>query len=368
MLETRGGRNLFYIAGLPIFLLQLRSFDWRWLKDSHLLQIALAYLGYFLLSGLWSSGLSWASFADLLRVSLLLALFFLITVQLGMRASRFAERAFQWYAVAAGASLVGVFAAAALGLQPFGPRFSGLGLAEHPIIGATLYGAALLMVAFELLPKATDRRLQLLWLSVIALCAAFMLLSGSRGPLLALAAALAVGFVIADRRAVLGVAILIAAGIAAGTIFDLDPIVLLYERVPSAHFEIWRETVAAIAERPVFGHGSLVDVMFEGRARPARSPHNLVLANQFYGGIPATALLAGLLLLALRQAFHAWGAGKPVYLVLLVFAFVASLFDTRSLVQNLGREWVTFWLPIALLAAHELLRRRGECHEERPVS
>jgi O-antigen ligase len=358
VLETRGHRNLFYIVGLPIFLLQLRRFDWRWLKGSILLQITLVYLSYFLLSGLWSDGLSWASFADLLRVSLLLLLFLLITLQLCMRDGRFAGRTFQWYAAAAGASLVVVFAVAALGLRPSGPRFSGIGLAEHPIIGATLYGVALLLAAFELLPRTTDRRLRLFWLLVIALCAAFMLLSGSRGPLFALAAALAVGLAIADRRAAMVVAALVAAGIAASALFDFHPVVILYERAQSGHFEIWQQTVAAIAERPLFGHGSLVNVMFEGKYGPVRSPHNLVLANQLYGGIPATVLLASLLLLALRQACHALRAGKPIYLVLLVFAFVASLFDTRSLVLNLGREWVTFWLPIALLAAQELLRRR----------
>jgi hypothetical protein len=37
---------------------------------------------------------------------------------------------------------------------------------------------------------------------------------------------------------------------------------------------------------------------------------------------------------------------------------VAALFDTRSLVQNLGREWITLWLPIALLAGQQLRDRR----------
>ena len=47
----------------------------------------------------------------------------------------------------------------------------------------------------------------------------------------------------------------------------------------------------------------------------------------------------------------------PIYLVLLVFGVSAALFDTRSLVQNLGREWITLWLPLALLAARELRQR-----------
>ena len=201
--------------------------------------------------------------------------------------------------------------------------------------------------------------MRLVWLAVIVLSAVFMLVSGSRGPLLALAAALLVGLVIADRRAALGVAALLVAGIAAGALLDLRPIEILYERGQSGHFEIWQQALAAIAERPWFGHGSLVDIDFVAPHGPGRSPHNLLLANQLYGGLPATLLLVALLLLAGRQGWRAARAGEPVYLVLLVFGCAASLFDTRSLVQNLGREWITLWLPIGLLSARESLQRRA---------
>jgi O-antigen ligase len=357
VLETRLHRNLFYAVALPVFLLQLTAVDWRRLTDSAIAKLALGYLAYFLLSGLWSDGFSWAAFADLLRVSLLLLLFVLITLQLGTRSSGFPDRLFVWFAASAGASLVAVFTAAALGLLPFGLRFTGFGLTAHPIVGATLYGVALLVAAFELLPRAAGWHTRLAWLAVVALCAAFMLLSGSRGPLLALAAALVVGVAVADRRAALGVLLLVAAAIAAGVLSDLRPIEILYERGQSGHFEIWQQALSAIAERPWLGHGSLVDIDFVGKHGPGRSPHNLLLANQLYGGLPATLLLAALLLLATRQAWQAQRGGRPVYLVLLVFGLAASLFDTRSLVQNLGREWITLWLPIGLLAAQDALRR-----------
>src|SRR5690606_29974064 len=136
-------------------------------------------------------------FADLLRVSLLLLLFFAITLHLAGSDGRFAGRLFFWIAAIAGASLLAVFAATALDLLPFDGRFGGFGLTDHPVIGGTLYGFALLVAAFGLLPHAGDLRRRLACLAVVALCAAFMLLSGSRGPLLALAAALAVGFAVA---------------------------------------------------------------------------------------------------------------------------------------------------------------------------
>ena len=358
MLDTRLLRNLFYVAGVPLFVLALPGIDWSRHATCTIARLTLVYLGYFIASGLWSNGLSLQSFADLLRVGLLLLLFLVTTLHLTARHGRFTGRLFFWIAASAGASLVAVFVAAAVGLLPFGARFTGFGLTDHPIIGSTLYGFALLLAAFELLPRAAALRWRIAWLAVIALCAAFMLLSGSRGPLLALAVALAVGFVMADRRMALAVAALVVAGIGAGALFDFYPIEILYERDQSGHFEIWRQALAASAERPWLGHGSLADIDFEGKHGPGRSPHNLPLANQFYGGLAATILLAGLLLTAARQGWRAVRAGKPIYLVLLAFGFTASLFDTRSLVQNLGREWITVWLPIALLAGQESVRRR----------
>ncbi len=350
---------MFYVLGVPLFLLHLRSFDWRWLRDSVIAQLALTYLGYFLLSALWSDGLTWQSITDLLRVSVLVLLFLVTTLQMGVRNPHFPDRLFLCYAVIAGVSLIVDFGAAAFGLLPFGERFTGVGLATHPIIGATLYGVALLLSAFALLPRATTWRLRLAWLAVIALCAAFMVLSGSRGPLIALAAALAVGFAIAHRRAAVLVLVLVVCGIGIGVLFNFQPVELLYQREQSGHFGIWQQVLAAIAERPWFGYGSLADMTFEVSTGSFRSPHNLPLANQFYGGLPATILLAGLLLAAARQSWRSARAGEPIYLVLLAFGLVASLFDTRSLVQNLGREWITLWLPIALLAAQEVPLRRA---------
>jgi O-antigen ligase len=359
-LDTRAHRNLFYIAVLPVLLLNLPRIEWRRIGQSRIAQLALAYLAYFVASALWSDGLSSAAFADLLRVTLLALLFFIVTLHLGVNDARFAERLFAGYAAAAGVSLLAVFGATALGLLPTDLRFTGFGLAGHPIIGATLYGVALLAAAFALLPRAADWRLRVAWLGVIALCVAFMLLSGSRGPLLALAAALTAGLVIADRRLALAVAALLAAGVVFGLATDFRTIELLYQRGQSGHFALWQQALSAIAERPWLGHGSLTDLDFTGKHGPGRSPHNLLLANHIYGGVPATLLLAGVLALATAQAWRA-RREQPVLLVLLVFGVAASLFDTRSLVQNLGREWISLWLPLGLLAADEVSRReRGK--------
>src|SRR3546814_20645829 len=132
--------------------------------------------------------------------------------------------------------------------------------------------------------SSLDLRLRLAWLAVIALCAALMLLSGSRGPLLALAAALAVGFAMADRRMALTVAALVVAGIGAGVLFDLYPIELIYLRAQRGHFDIWQQTLAAIAERPRLGPGRLAQMQTELSFHPGRAPPNLPPGHPIHVG------------------------------------------------------------------------------------
>ncbi|WP_193371531.1 O-antigen ligase family protein [Pelagibius marinus] len=354
VLETRGHRNLFYVLGLPVFLVNLYALDAGRLWDSRLVRLAAVYAGYFLAAGFFGEGFDWDEMADLLRVTALLAVFFAITVLLAAREPGLERRLSFWLALTAAATLLVLFAGAASGLNTQGWRFTAFGLASQPVIGATLYGFVALLSAFVLLPRAASWPERLLWLGVIAICVLFMLLTSSRGPLLALTLALALGLLTADRRIALAVLALTAAAALAAVLTDQRPITLLYERAQSGHFELWQQALAAIAERPWFGYGSLTDITFTGKQGPQRSPHNLVLANQIYGGLPATLLFTALIGYALWLALGRLRRGQAIYLMLLAYGFGASLFDSRSLLQNLGREWITLWLPIALLAAGEL--------------
>jgi len=364
VLETRAHRNLFYLLALPVFLVNLYALDARRLWASPIVRLAALYLGYFLAAGFFGEGFDWDEMADLLRVAALLSVFFGITVLLAARHPRLEERLFVWLSLTAAAWLAVLFAAVIFELDSQDWRFSAYGLASHPVIGATLYGFVVLVCAFALLPRATTWRARLLWLGVIALSALFMILASSRGPLMALAAAAAVGLLATDRRLAAAAIVLAAGAIGLAVLFEFRPVEMLYERDQSGHFALWREALAAIAERPWFGYGSLTDITFTAKYGPQRSPHNLFLANQIYAGLPGSLLLLALLGFALWQAGRLLRQGRPIYLTLLVFGVAAALFDTRSLVQNLGREWITIWLPLALLAARELPAQGAPAQQE----
>lgn len=356
MLETRGLRNLFYITALPLLLIALPRLAARELLASGLFRLVLLYAAYCLLAALWSENLSLAGFADLLRVTLLALLFYTACSLFAQRLPTFELRFFQAFALSAGLSAAALFIAAAAGFHNYKIRLGGFGLAEHPVIGATLYGFALLAAAFVLLPRAKSWPERLLWLAVVCLAAAFMMLTGSRGPLLALAAAVAVGLALADRRLAITLVVLFGAGLTIGLLADTLPILRITAGQSSGHLTVWPQALEAAVARPWFGYGSLADFAFTTTNKPSRSAHNLLLSNQLYGGLPASLLLFALLGLALWHAFRLRNAGKEIYLMLLVFGLTASLFDSRSLLQNLGREWVTLWLPLALVTAGGLRR------------
>ena len=210
VLETRGHRNLFYLTAVPLFLLSLPRLGYRDLWGSALARLALAYLGYFFIAALWSDGLTLPALGNLLRVTLLALLFFVTASLLALRDRGFERRLYVWLSLVAGASLLAVFTALLAGTIVHEVRLGGFGIASHPVIGATLYGFVLLTSAFVLLPRSASWPARLLWLGVVGLCTAFMLLSGSRGPLIALAAALVLGLAIADRRIAIAVACLFA--------------------------------------------------------------------------------------------------------------------------------------------------------------
>lgn len=366
VLETRAHRNLFYALALPVFVANLPTLQLPRLRNSPLAKLAALYIGYFLVAGFFGEDYQWREMADLLRVSILLSLFFAVTALLIAREETLAFHLFFWMSLTAAACLVVLYIAIFAGMEMQSWRLSAFGRASQPVIGATLYGFIALVTTFVLLPRAGNWPLRLLWLGIIALSIVFMVLTSSRGPLLALAAGFLLGALAIDwRLAVAGVALAIGA-IAVALLYELRAVEVLYLRSQSGHFELWRQALTAIAERPWFGYGSLTDMTFTAQDGPQRSPHNLFLANQIYGGLPATLLL---LMLLGRAAWRALGKlrdNQPIYLVLLAFGVAASLFDSRSLVQNLGREWITIWLPIALLAAQELPRQPSAPSEKPP--
>lgn len=240
-----------------------------------------------------------------------------------------------------------------IGPHMLGRRLQGWGETRQAILGASIIGNCLVFTLSRLLSEQRHR-----WMLgvVAALLFGFIVLTGSRGPLIAvLGASLVLGVWQPwtwQLRAALLVVLVAAAlwflvpGISHHFVADLG------ERGMSYRPEIWRFTLARIAERPWFGWGLAANL---GLAR-FPFPHSLYLSALFYSGIVGfgllMALIAAITVGLLRKPDV---ADRRLLQALWVNALLSGVTDLGQVANGPGPLWYIFWLP-ALLSINALTR------------
>jgi O-antigen ligase len=356
VLDTRLHRNLFYLF-LPFFIARLaRREIWRSLGRSRLCRLLLLYMAYLWLSQFWSAGYGPEDFINATRIFLFIAIFLALGITLFEEEPAVIARSSMVTsavaAVTAGLALI-LFLAT---LSPLDDRFAGFGRAAHPILGAHLYGVALLVIVTYLLPRAKSLSLRWLCKTAAVLLALAIGLSLSRGPILAVTLTIIVVALVRGNVWVY---------VSAGALLVAVPLIYavfglefgdLVSRGLSSRPALWSAAWQLIGEAPLFGHGLIAEVAFRNEAGTLfSSPHNILLANFVHGGGVALALFVTIYALAfgtvLRQSRRpeAFLAGA-----LLLFGFLAGQVDFGLFYVNLNPEWLTFWLPLAILGRYEL--------------
>ena len=241
--------------------------------------------------------------------------------------------------------------------QPPDPRMPGWAETGHPILGAIVVGHCALFAMARWLGAPRHRAL---YGAATLVLAAFIVLTGSRGPL---AAVLVAGLVLCigqlRRWHVVTLAGLAGAGAVAllllpgGTIEAVDH---LTARGASHRLEIWHNTLARIAERPWFGWGPAAQLHLP----EFHFPHSLYLSVLFYSGVVGfglfVALAGGVLGGLLRRPDV---ADRRLLVALLVNTLVAGLTDTGQIAFGPAEIWFIFWLPVMLAAT--ALDRSARC-------
>jgi O-antigen ligase len=252
----------------------------------------------------------------------------------------------------------------ALVTHPAGPRLHGWGATIHPILGAAVIATCGLTALARGLVPVAPRRGRALNLAAFAVVASFILLTESRGPLLA--AGLAVVLLCAASvwrvRALLvaGAALAIWAGLPAAAKKHTEYVLVV--RGSSHRFQIWDYTLGLIRDRPLFGHGLAANLHLDigGSAGKDVSdiitfPHDLYLSLLFYSGVVGFGLfvaMAGVLTWRLRPGFWArgWRNAEWAWLsALWVNVLVAGLTDLGQITKGPGPLWFIVWVPVGLL-------------------
>ncbi len=233
-------------------------------------------------------------------------------------------------------------------------RMNGWAETRHPILGAAIIAVVVLLAAGRLL----QRRAPLANGAVVAVGLGFIVATGSRGPLIAVAAALALLLLgLRPRLLLAAIPLGAAASLAATLVLPRLPAMLaarLLARGWSSRLDIWTLALHESASRPLLGYGP--------SARLARAvdnfPHDLFLSTLFYSGAIGLALLLALLALALGAAWRAQPAVERwTRLALLLNLLLTGVSDLSQVTKGPGPMWYLLWLPVVLALGAPVPRR-----------
>ncbi|AVD85099.1 polymerase [Pseudomonas sp. SWI6] len=296
----------------------------------------------------WSAiSLAWSANPQVLRESkrLLYILVFLLAFPLLAQAGeprlrRLLQAGGLLLAVAALVSMINFYGVHGLALRS---RLQGIGEISHPILGAYVIGAGLLVLLYEV---PLHRGLQLAWLLALLLLGAFVAFSQSRGAILSLVFTVVVAPLwFRDRYSRLVAALaLLASGMALFFMYDL-----LTLRGASYRPEIFQVALQMIAQHPWTGVGLGGDYNVFAAGRRFDHTHNMFTHVALELGVPGMLLWIAVWLSALREILRARSSlfGK-VLLGLWLFSTLAMQFDAASLTATPRAEWFISWLPVGL--------------------
>ena len=250
-----------------------------------------------------------------------------------------------------------------MGLRAFGIEGYRIGSLEikefaylvSPILASLYYGVFAAVLSAFLIDHSNRSGLDVVCMFLaVSVIAVFILLSGSRGPLVALMCMLGMALMLFDNpRKSLFVFMLLGFFSLIVFLFHqriIDEINNLFLGGFSGRFVIWEKTLEYISKSPLLGYGGFAEYqgpVIEGRIM--KHPHSMILGIIFYWGMPAAVIYLVTVAWGVITAFlnreqqHMRIAG-----CILVFGFVGMLTDTYNLLTRPGLEWLLFFFPVAL--------------------
>ncbi len=249
-------------------------------------------------------------------------------------------------------------------LHTIAPQLLGWGVTHHPILGASVMSACMLTA---LIRAASEAPLRWANTAAFAVMAAFILLTESRGPLLAASLGTLVIGLGGPWRRNTGFCIMTLC-----VLLTREPlswrqhqIGILADRGMHQRPEIWLRTLALIREKPLFGHGLAANLDLPG----VTFPHDLALGVLFYSGAVGFALFAALVIGLTRRLFGIAPLADRLWLAALwVSALVSGLTDLGQITKGPGALWLIFWLPAGLILAYPTRISPAPCSESQATA
>ena len=340
-----GHRELFYVLVMPLPLLLWREIQ-QFYRGNALAILLLVYMGFMMMTLLWTSNFDAGEAATAVWYSLALISFCLLSgfiwIQYPQRIDRLARRV-TWLAAPVALTSIIVWYLN----NPFpGSRLEPLGVMHHQNKAACAYGIFLLLCAHYLL-TGKGRGNKALYTTIGAVILSLILFTQSRTAL----AGMCVGLlVLLGARAlwIIGFGLAVSWSLLAINPRDWGPRVAEFSFRPG----IWKQMLADMDGHWWFGRGYLVNPKVEAYGIIHNHAHNGYLASLRDGGLVGLALILAILGLAGLWAFRLYRQrGERLYLALLLYGMTCIAMDFDRLLVHPKEMWLFFWLPIALIMA-----------------
>lgn len=248
-----------------------------------------------------------------------------------------------------------------------GERLLPIGLLHHPILGASVYGMVGVIGFYNMFVLKKTSRI-LLEAGLFCLCTVLIVLTQSRGPLLAYGVSLfsLVGYFLVYKpyafkkeRAVILWGI-IGASFLAGLLINylMDGVLLkiLWAKGDSYRLQIWRETWISVERTFPWGAGYQEELAIKLTAKSTvNHPHNLFLSKLYREGLIGFALLLFMVSLAFQKMREIWRTPEGgLASILFIHGVLSCLTDTSSLWDGKNYEMILFfWFPLVFVASVE---------------
>ncbi len=267
-------RNFYYILVVLPFLIGLDSRFIRNCIRSKLFQLSILFLLYFWARMFWTdTNLSSEEYYDLSRYFLMLVIFLMVTMMLSSISDESFDKIKFWLCSAACISAI-ITVLIFYDSKNF-PRVRLIGYFEHtqnPNQASMYFGFVGILAFHSVLCSKYAWHKIFYWFVSLTLLG-YILLSQSRGPLLAFIIALVMESIFGKSWKTIGIFItLFIVFIVFLEFYDLG-IRSFYERGLSYRLILWKGAIRHISEAPLFGKGWFADV-------------NILLIEKIYGGAP----------------------------------------------------------------------------------
>ncbi|MBU3948786.1 MAG: O-antigen ligase family protein [Proteobacteria bacterium] len=237
--------------------------------------------------------------------------------------------------------------------KSFAERLCYLGRVEHPIYGACTYAIPFLFLVFSEKQPAKAYRFSALF--ILLLCIIF---TQSRGPIIALSAAVLAGLIVQRR-----IAIPVLIGFSGIVLWLLE-----YKNIISCgkifcanssfRIPIWKQVISESINNSswLLGHGMAAnETVFITPDTSFLHAHSGYVGTFFLGGIIGLVLLLNLVFHIIKQSLTVKSVRQDSLTISLVtFALLSIATDTHKLLLGPHPIWFFFWLPVAYLVAENI--------------